>query len=81
MNTHATIEELPFLCNGEVNRYNTRGIVRKMGFLLGPPRGYITRILDSWERTEMAVEVELRRNCNESVEFRDASLAGYELGS
>jgi hypothetical protein len=86
MNTHATVE-LPILCNDEVNTLcNNTGIVRKMCFLLGPTWGYITRISGSWEielreTLEMAVEDDWEQMTTESVEFRDASLAGYELGS
>jgi hypothetical protein len=40
MNTHTTIEELPFLCNGEGNTPNNRGIVRKWCFLLDPTQGF-----------------------------------------
>jgi hypothetical protein len=32
-------------------------------------------------RGSLETVVEERRTCNESVEFRDASLPGYELGS
>jgi hypothetical protein len=46
MKTHATIEELHFLCNGEINLYNSRGIIGKRCFLLEPPRGYITRRIE-----------------------------------
>jgi hypothetical protein len=55
-------------------------------FLLGSPRGYKTRISGSCDRTE-GVSWDgsrrwLRRDRNwQSVEFRDASLPGYVLGS
>jgi hypothetical protein len=50
MNTQATIEELPFMCNGEVNTtLNIRRIVRERYFLLGPTQSYITRITGQLE--------------------------------
>jgi hypothetical protein len=80
LNTHTTIEELPCYAEARLTHlYNKRRIVRKWCFLLGSPRGYITR------RTEGASldgsRRWLRRNGNGLVEFRDVSLQEYELGS
>jgi hypothetical protein len=41
MKSKATIRELSFLCNGEVNTpYNNKGIVRKLCFSWGHPKLY-----------------------------------------
>jgi hypothetical protein len=46
-NTQAAIEELPFLCNGEVNTSVTKEELLGNVFSVDPPRNYITRISGS----------------------------------
>jgi hypothetical protein len=43
INTHTTIEELPFLCNGEVN-ITIEELLGNGVLFWGRPLGYITRI-------------------------------------
>jgi hypothetical protein len=56
MNTHATIQELPFLCNGEVNTPLQQWLnCWKTVFSVPPPRKYITRISGSWDNWNTSI--------------------------